>query len=567
MLVDGSVLAGAEGTAGARGSYDVVIVGAGAAGLTLAQALEGQGRKVLVLEAGALRETRAGRGDYAGEVAAGSSHPLPDLYRVRALGGTSRIWGGRCIPFDRIDFERRDWVDHSGWPLPYEGLAPYYGAALVAAEAGGDAFDPATVLPGEQAEMVPGLDGAAIQTTLERFSRPTDFWKRFNRALRVSRDVHVLPGTAVVDIGLRDNGREVEHLDVVSRSGRRHRIRAAAYVLASGGLETTRLLLASNRVKRQGIGNDGDQLGRYYMSHLCTTAAQVTFTPARGGTVAYDYARDAEGIYVRRRLWFTEAAQRRHRLLNVTFRTHLPEPGDPSHENAILSAMFLAKSFVQREYAAKFSESPVAARGYARHFANILRQPRALSRFARLWLRDRTLASRKLPSVVLPATRDRYILEFHAEQAPNPASRVTLGAMRDRYDLPRLHIDWRASAVDIDSVQRAHALLGQELEATGTGTLSFDPDILADRIAKFGIVGGHHIGTTRMSVDEASGVVDADCRVHGVANLYVASASVLPTSGQANPTLTVLALSLRLADHLRSALAGQAGVAVGDAAA
>ncbi len=543
MIVDETVLARADR------SYDLVIVGAGAAGLTLAQALGRVNRRVLVIEAGAFRETQQGRADLAGVLAQGSTHPAPDLYRVRALGGTTRIWGGRCIPFDPIDFERRTWVAGSGWPIAHADVAPYYAGALDAAEAGRDAFDPRSVLPGTQGELVRGLDGDDVETTLERFSKPTNFFKRFERLLQDSPTIDLLPHAVVTRVVSAADGNAVEALEIVARSGARHRVRASAYVLAGGGLEVTRLLLASNDVRRNGLGNGGDTLGRFYMSHLCTTAATIALDRGRA-PVMFDYARDADGIYVRRRLWLTAGAQRRHRLLNTTFRTHLPDPGDPAHGNAILSAMFLSKRFVQREYAAKFNEAPVPASAYARHVANVLRQPLPLTRFARMWMRDRTMARRKLPSVVLASLEHRYQLEFHAEQAPNHASRVSLSDGRDRHGMQRLHIDWRLADLDIESLCRAHAVLAERLAATGCGTLVFDKDVLADRARRLGIVGGHHIGTTRMSTSEREGVVDGQCRVHGIANLYVASASVLPTSGQANPTLTVLALALRLADHL-----------------
>ncbi len=544
MLVDDSVL-GQD-----LGHYDIVVVGAGAAGLTLAKALGDAKRRVLVLEAGGVKETRLGRDSYQGKVADTTFHHPPlDTYRVRALGGTSRIWGGRCIPFDRIDFEARPWVEQSGWPIPYDEVARYHGAAMLAAEAGVAEDDPATVLPDEPPELVPGLDGPTVRTTLERFSRPTDFWGRYGDLLTKSSAVHVVPGVTVTSVRLTDSGKAVDHLEVVTKADRRHRVRGPVFVLAGGGFEITRLLLASNDVKPAGLGNGGDALGRYYMSHLCTTASVATLRP-RGGRVMSDYARDREGIYVRRRLWLTEEAQRSHQLLNTTFRTHLPDPGDPTHGVAILSAMFLAKSFVQREYAAKFSEAPVTPAGYARHLGNVIRQPASLARFGRRWLRDRVLAERKLPSVALPSTGNRFHLEFHAEQSPNPSSRMTLAHERDRTGMPRLHVDWRPTEADIESVRRAHVVLGRTLEETGTGTLAFDSDALADRIRRVGVVGGHHIGTTRMSAGEAGGVVDTECRVYGLDNLYVASASVLPTSGQANPTLTVLALALRLADHL-----------------
>jgi choline dehydrogenase-like flavoprotein len=188
--------------------------------------------------------------------------------------------------------------------------------------------------------------------------------------------------------------------------------------------------------------------------------------------------------------------------------------------------------------------------GRLRHVGNIVSQPFRLASFGTNWLRQRTFAERKLPSVVLGSRDNRYELEFHAEQAPNPDSRLTLSTQRDSLGVPRLKIDWRVTELDLVSLEKSYGLLSRELALRGAGRLDFDRDRLVFKAKRHGIVGGHHIGTTRMSTDPKDGVVDADCRVHGVGNLFVASASVFPTSGQANPTLTLLALTFRLAEHL-----------------
>ena len=289
------------------------------------------------------------------------------------------------------------------------------------------------------------------------------------------------------------------------------------------------------------------------MSHLSATAGIITF----GGQphdVGYDYERDNDGIYLRRRLWLNEAAQHRFELLNTTFQTHLPDPSNPAHGDAILSAMFLVKDLVLYEYSRKFSESEVGWRERARHILNILRQPARLTKFGFNWLHKRAFADRKLPSLVLGSSLNRYTLQFVAEQSPNPSSRLTLCSDRDRLGMPRLRVDWRPCALDFESIRRSYRILSDELARTGTGRLEYDGEALADRARRHGVVGGHHIGTTRMSDDPQQGVVNADCRVHDVENLFVLSSSVFPTSGQANPTLTLLALALRLADKLEMQL-------------
>ena len=530
------------GEHGAGEEYDICIVGAGAAGLTLAARLAGSGQRVLLLEAGGREETEAGRDAYRGEVADPALHWPLDTYRLRALGGTSRIWGGRVIPYDAIDFEKRDWVPHSGWPIGPEALARYYPAALAAAEGGRFDFTPS-------GPMVPGLDGDALVTTVERFSRPTHFWRRYGTALTSARNVDVVSEAAVTAIRLTPAGDHVDHVVVHRRNGVTRRARARQYVLAMGGLETTRLLLASNDILPEGIGNAGGWLGRGYMCHLAGNFGEVRFH-GDPRAIGFDYERDVDGIYTRRRLAVSAEAQRALRLMNFTARLHIPDANDPAHGNAVLSAIFLAAFAVKYEYSRAMREGDRSWPVMRAHWANIARDPLRLAHFAATWGRKRYLASRRIPSIALYARNGVYPIEFHCEQAPNPDSRVTLSDERDAFGMPRLRVDWRVTPLDLATVRGAYRLIARELERTGTGTLHFDDEAVESAVLRSGAYGGHHSGTARMAESPRDGVVDADCRVFGTDNLFLASGAVLPTSSQANPTLTILALALRLADHL-----------------
>ncbi|AQR61193.1 hypothetical protein BZG35_05655 [Brevundimonas sp. LM2] len=531
--------------------YDVVIIGGGAAGLSIAAALIGSPLRVLVLEAGGRKPDKTGTEVFEGTVADGSVHPFLHTYRVRAIGGASRIWGGRCIPYDPIDFASRPWVAGPGWPFGREVLDPWYRQAQIAIEAGAFDYDPATTLPDDQAEFAPGLDGETVRTRLERFSKPTDFWRRFGQDITRASNVDVVLNAPATAIRLAQDGATVDHVEVALPDGARTQVRGRQVVVAMGGLESVRLLLASNDIRPAGVGNDHDQLGRHYMSHLAATSGTVTFhAPAKA--IRWDYQKDADGIYVRRRIAITEEAQTRMHSLNTVFRTHLPDPADPGHGNAILSAMYLVKDLVLYEYSRKFRENKAGLGLYGRHLLNVLRNPFALAGFGEGWVRKRILADRKLPSVVLGSRTNAFALEFHAEQEPNPESRITLSRERDAYGMPRMSVDWRTTALDMESLKASYAALAERLEQSGAGRLDYDPDEVVAQARKEGAYGGHHLGAARMSRDPRQGVVDPDCRVHGVDNLFIASGAVLPTSSQANPTLTIVALALRLADHLKS---------------
>lgn len=521
---------------------DVCIAGAGPIGLSLAARLAGTGMRVLVLEAGGSAASPTSQAFYAGEVVDPAVHWPLDSYRVRALGGTSTIWGGRAIPFDPIDFADRPWVPHSGWPISYEDVARYYPAAMEASEAG-----PFDQVPG--GPIVPGLDGEWLHTTIERFSRPTNFWARYGAQLTRAANVQVVTEAATTAVRLDPHGRHVNHFEVTLPDGQVRQARARHYVLAAGGLETTRILLNSDDVQPGGIGSAGGWLGKGYMCHLAATfgIAQFTGDPR---TIFFGYERDAQGVYIRRRIALTEKAQREHGLMNFTARLHIHDAIDPAHGDPVLSLIYLAAFMVKYEYSRAAREADRSLAMYLRHLGNIARHPYRLFTFLQTWGVQRYFAERRIPSIALYSPDNRYPLEFHCEQAPNRDSCVTLSAERDRFGMRRLKVDWRITPLDVEAVQRSYALLASELQRTGTGTLTYAEEEVEQAILGAGAYGGHHSGTTRMSARPEDGVVDADCRVHGTDNLYIASTSVLPTSSQANPTLTGIALALRLADHL-----------------
>jgi choline dehydrogenase-like flavoprotein len=531
------------------GPIEVAIVGAGAAGLTIANALIGSGLNVLVIEAGGERTSARTQEPYEGLLADPSVHPWLHHFRVRAVGGASRIWGGRCVPFDPIDFANRPWVPGPGWPFPLAGLTQYYEAAQVAAEAGDFDYDPRSALPGHPAEFAKGLDSDWLQTRLERFSKPTNFYRRFGPNVRRDPHVHLVMDTPVTRIALAPGGGTVDHLDLRAPDGSTFELRAERYVLAMGGLETVRLMLASDDVKSRGVGGDSGHLGRFYMSHLAATAGRIRFN--RPNEVAFDYERDAAGVYVRRRVVLSAKAQRAIGALNIAFRTHLPDPADPAHGDPILSAMYLVKDLLLYEYSRKLRERPPSLGERMRHLGNIVGKPLRLAGFGRKWVRRRILAERKLPSVVLGSPSGAYALEFHAEQAPNGDSRITLADTRDSLGMRRLRVDWRTSDLDVGSLERSYGLLAAELQRTGVGALDYEPGEASAKALAAGAYGGHHLGGARMTLFPHDGVVDVNCRAHGVGNLYLATSAVFPTSSQANPSLTILALSLRLADRLR----------------
>jgi choline dehydrogenase-like flavoprotein len=548
---------------------DLCIVGAGAAGIAIALQFAGSGHAVLLLESGGERPDAQGQSLCAGEVVDPALHPPAEAYRRRGLGGCTTLWGGRCVPLDDIDFAPRPWLGLPAlWPMQYEDLVPYWHRAAALAELGPrnyrEDYDAETAIAGGMRPMFAGFADAAVSTNrIERFSRPTNFAAQYGPALRASRRITTLLHATCREILLTPDGRAVRQLEVGLEGGGRLAVRARCIVLAAGGIEVPRLLLASTSHSAAGIGNAHDQVGRNYMCHLAGTLGTVA--PAVGTKPYHGYDRTKDGVYCRRRFSIDSWAQQAAGIGNAIARLHHPRIANPDHGSASLSSLYLASGLLPAEYTRRLA-TPAPSRRAA-HLRNIARDPAGAVAFGLAMMRHRFLAARKYPSVTVVPRHQLFTLDVHAEQLPNPDSRITLAQPRDRFGVHLPRIDWRYLPEDIRTVRGTLALIGGALEAGGHATLAWDPAGVEADMLRDGAYGGHHLGTARMSETPRTGVVDADCRVHGVENLFIAGGAVFPTSGQANPTLTILALALRLADHLKVHLAEQAAtVAVGQKA-
>jgi choline dehydrogenase-like flavoprotein len=327
---------------------------------------------------------------------------------------------------------------------------------------------------------------------------------------------------------------------------------ADQFVLAMGGMETPRLLLTSDEVHANGIGNANDLVGRFYMSHIAGTVGALQVNGTRD-TVWHGYDVAADGTYCRRRIALRPEVQRRLGLGSAVFRLHHPRITDPCHRTGPLSAIYLGQYFISYEYAKRLvSDTPPTASVWLRHGVNAATDSVSTLRFLIHWLRDRVLAERKFPSIIIRPRTNLFSLDFHAEQVPCRDSRIALGTKFDRFGNRQLKVDWRYTAQDVDTVARSFDLLRNDLAERRTASLTLAPneaDIEAV-VRRDGAYGGHHIGTARMGASPATGVVDRNGKVFGVNNLFIASSAVFPTSSQANPTLTIVAMALRLADHL-----------------
>jgi choline dehydrogenase-like flavoprotein len=533
---------------------NICIVGGGPAGITLAMELARTGRSILLLESGDASPTDDAQALNVGEVSDEALHSPPDKYRQRCFGGGTSIWGGRCVPFDPIDFDTRPWMDHSGWPINYADVERYYSAANALCEAGEYEYDARLAVQGGMRPLLRGFTPRHFDMNgIERFSCPTDFGRRYRARLRAAANVRVLLRATVTHLRASRDGTRIERLDVRNGKDLGFSVVADQFVLAMGGIETPRLLLTSDDVHERGIGNANDLVGRFYMCHIAGTVGSLQ-VDGPGDTVWHGYDVAADGTYCRRRISLRPEVQAELGLGNAVFRLHHPRIADPRHRTGPLSAIFLAQNFISYEYAKRLvSDVPPSGATWLRHGVNAVTDPLSTARFLGHWLRDRTLAERKFPSVIIRPRANLFSLDFHAEQIPDRDSRIGLADATDRFGNRQVRVDWRYSRQDVETVARSFDLLRGDLAEQGIGRLSLaqDETDIETVVRRDGAYGGHHIGTVRMGNSPSSGVVDGDGKVFGVTNLFVAGSAVFPTSSQANPTLTIVAMALRLADHLR----------------
>jgi len=512
---------------------DVAIVGAGPAGLTLVRQLMGTGLALCLIESGGRDFEPAIQSLAEGESLGAAYYDLAEA-RLRFFGGTANIWGGRCARFEDSDFLPREWVPRSGWPFSGETLAPHYAAAAGDLELSPAATDNAGWTDPIAGEL--GIDACAFVTRRWFFDdRHERFHMRRAGDILASPRVTVLLHATVTHIQANQSADHVEALTLATPGGRRRTLRARYVVLACGGIENARLLLAADDIEPQGIGNAHDQVGRCFMEH---PHGRVGTLPPRAGFA----------------LW---AAFQRHRLADGSrvAPVLLPSPA-LQREAGILNAALTFK--LQRDPAAGLSLRKRIYRGLKHRLP-----PNAANR--RLWHTWRDLRKGFQRSLRKPVERLRLLggmtrvnVMIRSEQAPDPASRVMLSAGRDGLGVRRAVLHWRRGALEKHTARVLVEHLGAKLEHLGIGVVTPSAWLLESgtewpvdpTVSNHPIAGYHHMGTTRMSNCPADGVVDPNCRVHGYDNLFVAGSSVFPTASWANPTLTILALSRRLGVHL-----------------
>jgi choline dehydrogenase-like flavoprotein len=518
---------------------DLCIVGAGVAGLTVATELDGLKQAVCLVESGSYGPDEMTQALYDLEVV-GYAVRENFMSRARYFGGTSNLWAGRSMSLSPLDLRRREWIPHSGWPISYEELNRYYPAAarilrLPSLDRLERVVSRSRVHPIERCLVNDG----DLQPNVAVWGRkPLRFGRALRRKLHASRNISVYLNANVTEIELNGAGNHVEACAGVTLAGKMIRFRARRFVLACGGLETARLLLASRAVLSRGVGNQHDVVGRFYMDHPRAVFGRVRFSPPQklptllGAALPDGMAQ--VGIHLS-----DEIQEREQRLNNyLTLERHWSDQAAKAYQSFVYSAKILLRKGYSGSRL-RFSRP------------NLAKVPELIYLFAPRELIPHSMyrAARELKQWFSKGATDLVVVNY-CEQAPNPNSRVYLGRDRDRLGVPRLVLDWVVGQEETASLMRLQDLVDARLRRHRLGYLDRDAAGFSDlRYTD----ASHHLGTTRMSADPREGVVDEHCQVHGVANLFIGGSGVFPTAGHANPTLTIVALAIRLAAHLKRA--------------
>jgi choline dehydrogenase-like flavoprotein len=537
MLIDARQLEN-----GTQIQADVCIIGGGVAGITLALELDQLGIRTCLLESGGLEPDDATRDLYRGE-SVEIPYKFADGCRSRFLGGSSNCWGGWCAPLDPLDFERRDWIPNSGWPLAYTDLERYYQRAQGILQLGPYNYDPQyweSAIGRADVKRIP-LPSGRVRDVISQFSPPARLGKLYGPRLRSSSCVTVYLHANATNIQAERLGAKIEHVDVATLTGRRHKATARLFVLATGGIENARLLLASNGVQPAGLANTYDLVGRYFMDHPRLVSGRVEFTESWARNKLFDikfhYQNPyiaANGTAISAQFALSPDTQRQEGVTNARAWFFSTFAGEGS---AAASALISVRRRVEGKH------SPDSS--LPREMLTLARHPVDTGCYV--------LAHFFKPQFLKNATRFQAIVE----PEPDPASRVTLGTDKDALGMNRVRVGWRLGNLTRRTFDRNFAVLAQELQSAGIARVTLDPPLegSADWPTTLDPEGTwHHMGTTRMHDSPRSGVVDRNCRVHGINNLFIAGSSVFPTGGANFPTASIVALTLRLAAHLSAQL-------------
>ena len=479
-------------------NFDVCICGAGFAGITMALNLP-RNLKVLLLEGGGFKASAESQSVYEG-VSKGQTFIATGSSRLRYFGGTSGSWGGWCRPLDEYDFEPKSYVPYSGWPIRIDDLNPYLdkAEAMVELPEEGSWSESQSYFEEQIHET------ADFKSGTYKFSPPTRFGQKYRQEIEGRSNLFCYLNANVTDLLLTKDLSRLDHVKVHDYSGRVFEVSAQIFVLATGGLENPRILLNSNKQIPAGVGNQNGLVGKFFTEHPHAQIAEVLLE---------DRTKTHIGQYP-----FGDSFKSRLKALVC------------NSEWALRSVNYVRRSWVGCMSPRRHFFSPTKA---------FMEREQILNFSLRLRLRS--------PGHGLPTDGS---LNIESETAPDPLNTVTLGHDEDMFGMRRIEVNWRLSEIDLHTMRRAAIRFGEAFADLGLGRVRIADWPNSDSTEDAARAGSHHMCTTRMAESPANGVVDENQKVFGTDNLYIAGSSVWSTAGYANPTLAIIQMTLRLADHI-----------------
>ncbi|MBW9117336.1 GMC family oxidoreductase [Rhizobium cauense] len=514
----------------------VCVVGAGPVGLALAISLANKGLRVLLLESG--RSSRNLQAQALSQLASLNPeyHGHSDATVVRAVGGSTLRWGGRCVELDDIDFDEREHVSEGKWPIGHGEIRPYYSAA--------------------RSFLTAEIDLLPVKNEVSDFDVSLETWARIKNTAHANRsviatlhDLVVVSECTILALNVeRERGR-ILSLDCI-KHGARHKLTAPAFVLSAGGRENARLLLEAQCTHPQLFCGDSGPLGRYYMGHLTGEISAIRFASSHLAERHF-FKTSPTGTVYRHRLKPSKDVQRHRHLLNIAFWPDSPTPDEVLNGNGAGSLLHLIRHAASKSCRTAPKPHSLTQEALKAHFKNAFADPWQTI-VGGVGMARRRLTPANGPRTVHISPSNTYVMRYHSEQLAAAHNRVSLSHKRDEYGCRRLNVDFNFATEDFASVIRAHDAMNDWLIRTGFGTMTYlrPMETMEQWVREQAVDGYHQIGLTRMSSKANTGIVNENCRVHDLENLYIAGSSVFPTSGQANPTLPAVALAMRLADHL-----------------
>jgi len=493
---------------------DICIVGAGISGISLALEWLNSEQKVILLEGGGFEYDDKVQELYNGKNTGYNYFPLKAT-RLHQFGGTSALWAGACSPIDEFDFKKRDWIPHSGWPISKMDLDKYYVKAHEILDLGPFNYELDYWLKKDPSFSTLPLNNNVFWNKIWQFSPPTRFSKKYKNTIENSSNIYLYTYANVVNLTSNKSIDRIQDITIKNYTGNTHTVRAKQFILACGAIQNSRLLLASNKQVKNGLGNQNDLVGRFFMEHIEFPSGELWFTKEQSMNLYHSN----KLTHTSTELALKENIQSKYQILNGTI------------SFSPLRNMKVGKSKIQN------LDSEIDKQ------KKINLQETLVDRFKHKFLKFKTDQIKNIQKA--------YQLYIRMEQAPNPNSRILLSKEKDSLGVPYANLNWELTSLEKKSLRKIIEILGLQIGISDIGRVKLSEYLSSN--SNHELNGGfHHMGTTRMSDNPKNGVVDRNCKVFGIENLFVAGSACFPTAGAPNPTLTIVALSLRLSDYIKN---------------